>query len=259
MSDEQSPSEKEHEPSQKKLDDARQKGEIPRSADLILAASYSGFLLAAFAFGETGLMKAGEAAKVLLAQSDSLSTLFLSGTGNAVGGLIGGFALALSVFFLLPFLMAVLLVITQRAMVFTPSKLAPKLNRISPLSGFKNKFGRKGLFEFSKSAVKLTLISWLLFEFLRYQTDDILGMMFLSAALSTAIMMKIILYFIGIITLIAAVIGGIDYFWQHAEHQRQNRMSRKEMIDEHKSSEGDPHMKAKRRQKGQEIARVRTH
>ena len=254
MSDEQNPSEKEHEPSQKKLDEARQKGEIPRSADLITAASYAGFLLASFAFGEAGLIRAGEAATVLLGQSDKLSTLFLSGSGTAIGGVMGAFVLALAAFFLAPFFTALLAVIAQRSMIFTPSKLAPKLNRISPISGFKNKFGRKGLFEFAKSAFKLTLISCLLFGFLRYQTDKILGMMFLSPTHSTAMMMKIILHFIGIITLIVTVIGGIDYFWQHAEHKRQNRMSRKEMMDEHKSSEGDPHMKAKRRQKGQEIA-----
>ena len=57
-----------------------------------------------------------------------------------------------------------------------------------------------------------------------------------------------------LVALIAAVIGAIDYLWQRAEHLRRNRMSRKELMDEMKQSEGDPHMKSQRRQRGVEIA-----
>ncbi|QCO55696.1 flagellar biosynthesis protein FlhB [Pseudorhodobacter turbinis] len=254
MSDDQSPSEKEHEPSQKKLDDARKKGEIPRSADLTTAASYAGFLLAGVTVGGASLIKAGEAGAVLLGQSDRLSTMMKNGAGGSIGGIILTFATALSAFFLLPFITAVLMVIAQRAMLFAPSKLVPKLNRISMISGAKNKFGRKGLFEFAKSAAKLFVIGFLLFTFLKYEAEGILRMMYLSPALATAMLMEKVLRFLALIALIAFSIGGIDYFWQRAEHMRSNRMSRKEMMDEHKNSEGDPHMKAKRRQKAQEIA-----
>ncbi|SEN98987.1 flagellar biosynthetic protein FlhB [Pseudorhodobacter antarcticus] len=254
MSEDQSPSEKEHEPSQKKLDDARKKGEIPRSADLITAASYVGFFIAGSLLGGAALLKAGEAAKVLLGQADQLSTQMLAGAGNMTAGILATFALALSAFFLGPFFAAALMVVGQRSMMFTSSKLAPKLNRISPLAGFKNKFGRKGLFEFGKSTAKLLLISILLFAFLRFEAEGILGLIFLSPALSTALLMEKIMRFLALVALIASVIGGIDYFWQRMEHMRSNRMSRKEMEDEHKNSEGDPHMKAKRRQRAQEIA-----
>ncbi len=60
--------------------------------------------------------------------------------------------------------------------------------------------------------------------------------------------------FLFVILIISTVIGGLDYFWQLAEHHRQNRMSRKEMMDEHKEFEGDPHTKAQRRQRGYDIA-----
>lgn len=257
MSDEQDASDKEHEASQKKLDDAREKGEIPRSTDLITAGSYAGFLLAGIAVGSDALNKAGITASVLLGQSDRLSKQLLNGAGNSVSGIIGSFAIALAAFFLAPFVAAVLMIIVQRAMIFTPSKLAPKLSRISPLSGVKNKFGRKGLFEFAKSFVKLTIISCLLFGFLSYQAEDFLRMIYLSPAFSTALLMEKVTRFLALVTLLTFSIGGIDYFWQRAEHLRSNRMSRKEVTDEQKNAEGDPHLKAKRRQKGQEIANNR--
>jgi flagellar biosynthetic protein FlhB len=254
MSEDQSPSEKEHEPSQKKLDDARKKGEIPRSADMVSAASYAGFLLAGATVGGASLIKAGEAAKVLLGQSDQLAAHMMQGSAASTAGILMTFAGALAAFFLIPFATAALTVVAQQAMLFTPSKLAPKLNRISPIAGFGNKFGRKGLFEFAKSAVKLFVISFLLFAFLSYEAEEILRMIYLSPALSSAMLMEKILRFLALVTAIAIVIGTIDYFWQRMEHLRSNRMSRQDMVDEHKGSEGDPHMKAKRRQKAQEIA-----
>ena len=54
--------------------------------------------------------------------------------------------------------------------------------------------------------------------------------------------------------LVSAAIGAVDFMWQKAEHIRKNRMSRKELVDEAKQQEGDPHMKGQRRQRAQEIA-----
>lgn len=254
MSDEESPSDKEHDATQQKLSEARRKGEIARSADLTTAASYLGFVLAIVAFGGTPLIKAGTSAAVLLGQADRLSQSLLSGAGNNVAGLVAAFATALAPFFLLPAIAALAMVALQRALIFTPSRLAPKLSRISPIAGAANKFGRKGLFEFGKSFVKLLVTSGLLLGFLMYQATDFLHMIYLSPALSTAMLLEKSVGFLALVAMIALAIGGIDYFWQRSEHLRANRMSRKEVMDEHKNSEGDPHMKAKRRQKAQEIA-----
>ena len=57
-----------------------------------------------------------------------------------------------------------------------------------------------------------------------------------------------------IVLAIAAVIGVVDFVWQQSEFTRRNRMSRQEIQDEQKDSEGDPHTKQARRQRGQEIA-----
>ncbi|WP_050522148.1 EscU/YscU/HrcU family type III secretion system export apparatus switch protein [Pseudorhodobacter wandonensis] len=254
MSDEQSPSDKEHEATDKKLSDAREKGEIPRSNDLITAGAYLGFLLAGAALGASMLTKSGEAAAAILEQSDRLSAVWTKGAGRSVFTVLATVIGPVAPFFLIPFATATLMILAQRAMIFTPSKLAPKLNRISPISGIKNKLGRKGLFEFFKSFVKLLIISVLLFSFLSHQADDLLRMIYLSPAVSIAMLFEIVIRFLAIIAMLVLAIGGIDYFWQRAEHFRSNKMSRKELMDEHKNAEGDPHTKAKRRQRGQEIA-----
>ena len=246
--------EKEHEPSQKKLDAARERGEIPRSADLGTAAAYGGLLLAAATVGPAALDRAGEAAAVLLGQADRLGPVLLGGGTAAIGGVLAQFGLALAPFFVFPAVAALLVTLAQRALVFTPDKLAPKLSRISPLSNAKNKFGRKGLFEFAKSFVKLAVVALLLGVFLVRHGDEMMMTIYLSPAMSIAVLLREVTGFLLLTLLIAGLIGGGDYLWQRAEHIRTNRMTRKEMLDEHKEAEGDPHMKSKRRQKGYDIA-----
>jgi len=246
--------EKEHEPSQKRLDDAREKGEIARSPDLATAAGYGGLLLAATATGEQSLRAIGAAGAVLIDQSDRLSDLMMAGGAAPFGGLLAAYGWAMLPFFAFPALAALLVILAQNALIFTPDKLLPKLSRISPLQSVKDKFGRSGLFEFGKSAVKLAVIATILGVFLMRRSDAILGTLHLAPALSTVVLLRLLVEFLVLVLIIAAVIGGLDYLWQQQEHLRKNRMSRQDMMDEMKGSEGDPQMKAHRRQRGYDIA-----
>ncbi|MDZ4096329.1 MAG: flagellar type III secretion system protein FlhB [Paracoccaceae bacterium] len=254
MNDEDDSADKEHEPSQRKLEQAREKGEIARSPDLTTAASYAGLILAAVTVGAASLRDAGQAAAVFLDQPDRLSRLYFTAGTAPMGAAISTFAWAFAPFFLVPAFAALLVVVAQRALIFTPDKLQPKLSRISLIEGAKNKFGRSGLFEFAKSLIKLLVFSIILGAFLTARGDEIIGTLYLSPAMATMVLLQLVVKFLFLILMIALVIGGVDYFWQQAEHSRRNRMSRKEMMDEHKESEGDPHTKAQRRQRGVDIA-----
>ena len=135
-----------------------------------------------------------------------------------------------------------------------PDKLKPKLSKISPLSNAKNKFGRSGLFEFAKSFTKLSIYSVILGFFLFSKLTTIVGTMYLNPQMATVVLLELSMQFFGLVCVVMLLIGGVDYMWQYQEHLRKNRMSHKEMMDEFKQNEGDPHMKQKRRQKGYEIA-----
>lgn len=248
-------SDKQFEPTQKKLEDARKKGEIAKSADLTTAAAYGGFLLVSMTLGPAALIGLSTSLTVLLGQSHDLSVEMFAGAGAAFhAGILKEVFWGMAPWFAFPAIMAILALIAQRAILFTPSKIAPKLNRISPLSGIKNKFGRQGLFEFLKSATKLIIYSVILGFFLAAQMDRILGSVRLPPGLILAELGRMVVALTAIVLLVALVLGGIDYLWQSAEHIRKNRMSRKEMMDEHKQAEGDPVMKQQRRQRAQELA-----
>lgn len=255
MSAPEEDAEKSFEASPQKLQKAREKGEVPRSSDLFTAAGYFGLIVACVASGGWVVETLGTALTTLLEQPHALAANFFSGSAAApVGGLLQRLTLGTSPMFGLPLLFVVLTIIGQRALFFTPSKLAPKLSRISLLSNFKNKFGRNGLFEFSKSAAKLFVFSAVLGAFLILRLEDILATMHSDPGLITRHMVQLCLAFFFVIFCVALFIGAIDWTWQYVEHLRQNRMTRQELMDETKDAEGDPHLKNERRQRGQSIA-----
>ena len=255
MSGQDEDSDKTYEATPQKLLEARRKGEVAKSNDLLTAAAYAGLLIALTMSGEDGIRQFGTILMVLIDRSSELSPLFLTGgVSPAMGGLMVSVGLALLPFFALPAIGVVLAVFAQNAWAFAPSKLEPKLSRISPLSNAKNKFGRSGLFEFAKSFTKLCIYSACLGFFISARLPEMLGALQTSPHLALALLARLCLTFLFIVVLISIAIGGIDAVWQHFEHLRKNRMSRKEITDETKNSEGDPHMKQERRQRAMAIS-----
>jgi flagellar biosynthetic protein FlhB len=155
---------------------------------------------------------------------------------------------------MLPFTAALLVTLAQRLFVFAPEKLKPKANRISPISGFKNKFGTKGIVEFLKTVTKMILVATGVYILLRGKKDEILGMVRAEPAEVAQELGKILSSMVLMVMSIALLIALVDFLWQKYHHLQKLRMSHKELQDESKESEGDPHMKGKRRQRAQEIA-----
>jgi flagellar biosynthetic protein FlhB len=246
---------KQYEASQKKLDDAREKGEVPRSTDLTTAAAYGGMLIACIALGGSALIGVAETMMALIDRPERLAAqVFGGGAAPVLGGLAAGVALPLLPFFVIPGVLALACLVATRSFVVAPEKLKPKLNKISPIAQAKNKFGRSGLFEFAKSSTKLTIYGVILGIFLLTRMEDIVATMALSPAMATAELLRMSITFLFLVLALSLTIGGVDFLWQRAEHLRKHRMSHKEMRDEHKQMEGDPHMKQQRRQRAYEIA-----
>lgn len=246
---------KTHEPTQHKLDEARKKGELARSADLTSAVAYLGVLLAGLAAGAASVQRVSDAMMVLLDRPSELSALFFGGRAAApVGGLLAAIGLGLLVWFALPAAGALLGVLAQRAFVVAPSKLACKASRINPVANARNKYGPSGLFEFAKSALKLVIYSVSLGIFLSTRLSDMAGSMHAGPQAIATLMARMLVDFMVLVCIIALAIGAIDYLWQRHDHMRRNRMSHQEVRDEHKKHEGDPHMKQERRTRATRIA-----
>jgi len=246
--------EREHEPSQRRLEQARMRGDVPRSADLISAGVYGGFLAALMATGATAVQQAATAAMVVISQADRLAPMILKSSRAPTGGVISAFAMPFLPLLLMPMVAALLALAAQRGLIFSPEKLMPKLSRISPFTSLGQKFGRDGLFGFAKSFAKLLVVCVLVGFLVPRHANDLVTSMNATPAQSMLLLAQIMTEFLVLALISTLVFGGLDYGWQYLAHRRRNRMSRQEMVDEHKESDGDPHMKAHRRQRGREIA-----
>lgn len=255
MAEEDESGEKSHEPSPRKLEQARKKGEIPRTTDLLTAMSYLGMLAGIVSIGASSVNQFASTLLPLIEQPDRLTDLFFGGNAKPVTGqFISSGMLPIILIFLIPSSFVLLTLVVTRGIVFSGQKLTPKFSRLSPISNAKNKYGRQGLFEFLKSFVKLTIYSVLLTLFVRNQLEQIIGAATTSPAEVVMMLLSMMTQLMFMVALIALVIGGLDAFWQHGEHMRKNRMTLKELRDEMKESEGDPHLKQHRRMKAQELA-----
>lgn len=244
---EASEADKEHDPTPQRLQEARDRGEVASSPDLTAAAGLGGLILALAAFGPGAVERLGNAGMQVLAAPEAQGRAELA--GFAADSLLAALP-----FFLVPAAAALLALVAQQALVVSSDRLEPKLSRISPLAAAKQKFGAEGLTDFIKATVKLILVAGVLFAFLAAQGPEILGAHLLSPGLVAARIGSLILGFLAIALALALALGGIDFLIQRFRHIRRLRMTRQELIDEMKRSEGDPHLKHERRLRGREIA-----
>lgn len=255
MSGQEDDSSKTFDATPQKLLEARKKGDIAKSNDLLTAAAYAGLLVALMVAGTSGLREAGTSLMIMVDQATELAPLFFSDDAKApMAGLMMPVFSGLGPLFALPAVAVILAVFAQRAWVFAPSKLAPKLSRISVLANAKNKFGRDGIFEWFKSFSKLILYSIVLAIFIETRMADMVGAVNTSPHLVLILLSELCVAFLFLTVLISGAIGAVDAIWQHFSHLRKNMMSHKEIMDENKNSEGDPHLKQERRQRAMSIS-----
>jgi flagellar biosynthesis protein FlhB len=253
MADEED-DDKQHDPSERRLTQAREKGDIVRSEDLQTAAAYGGLVLGLLIAGGWAVVSSADAGMSFLAQADRMSEMPEDMILARVAGLAMGMAGPALVIVCGPLLAVLTYLLASGSLTFAVTKLEFKASRISILSNAKQKFGRAGLAEFAKRFAKLLAISILLAMFLNGRMDQVLMSSRLEVRSVSLMLSEHVLGFLQLFLIIALCFGALDYLWQRAEFLRRNRMSRQEMVDEHKETEGDPQVKADRRQRGQEIA-----
>lgn len=254
MSGQDDDTERPHEATAHKLAEARKKGDLPRTADLTAAIAMAAILAMTFLPGGWAPPRIGEIGAFMLADADTVGASLLGDGSGLFAQLLKGTGIAMAPYALVPGVCVIAALIGLRSLVFAPQKLAPKASRVSILSNAKNKFGPSGLMEFAKSTAKLTIYGVILWAFLSARLPRLMATVGQSPGQASAEMMTLLVEFLALIVLIMIAIGGLDYLWQIFDHRRKQRMSHKEMRDEHKESEGDPHMKQQRRQRATEIA-----
>ena len=145
----------------------------------------------------------------------------------------------------------------QVGFLFTTKNLGIKLNRINPIEGFKKIFSPKSLIEFFKSILKIFAVSYVIFSYILSEIKNINKLFDMEL---TAVIVYLGNTTFGIVLRAAGVlafIAVIDYIYQWWDFEKNLKMSKKEVKEEYKQVEGDPHIKSKIKEKQRQMAMTR--
>ena len=137
-------------------------------------------------------------------------------------------------------------------------RLLPDASKMSLASGWSRIFSSKGLFELLKAIVKIALIAWLSWKLILAGEGRIIALSNASPREILSIAGQEVARLVGWVTGILVVLAAVDYAWQRRQHHQSLRMSRSEVKDEARQSEGDPKIKGRLKRAYQELVKKRS-
>ncbi len=240
----------------KKRKDARDKGQIFKSVDLTTAFS----LLVLF-----GILSI--AGKLMVDGLRNMATLYFSAGAPETFDVANIHATFKDVYIrfiviMLPVLAAALVAgivfnFLQVGALFTAKAIQPKASRISMAEGFKRIFSKKTLIDLLKSLVRLAVIVKVAYDEYTLRIQNTPALMYQELDFSIAATWELILGIAFKVAIALAILGPIDYFLQWRQYERDLMMTKQEVKDEYKMTEGNPQIKGRIRQKQRQMSSMR--
>lgn len=251
MSAGESTAEKSEPPTEKKIRDARKKGQVAKSTDV----STTGLLLVVFAFFT--VLKYWYIQRCL----DILTypTLFYEEPFDEVyKTVIIGLFIKL-IILIIPLLslvavMAIFINFIQIGPLLTFEPLKPDLKKLNPIEKLKQLFKKRNLIEFLKSIIKTVFLGYLIYRVVLWAIDPLLKIPFAGLGAIFEILFPIMKIFAINVSIAYVIVAVADFFFQKSQHFTDLKMTKDEVKREFKEMEGDPLIKGERRQLHQELA-----
>jgi flagellar biosynthetic protein FlhB len=247
MADENDSSDKTQDPTQKRLDEAHDRGDVVKSQEINTWFVIAGGTLVLSSFSGSigdGIMMP---LRNLIANSwmihpDGGSLLAL---GQSLGYVVMA---ALGVPFLLLMIAALAGNMVQHRLVWSGESLTPKFSKVSPAAGAKRIFGKQAAANFAKGLFKLIALGAVMTMILWPERLRLESMVRIDPAAILGITTGLTVHLLGAVVAMLAVVALADYLFQYRQWFERQKMSLQEMKEEFKQSEGDPHIKGKIRQ-----------
>jgi len=242
MAEEDDSQEKTEDPSQRKLDKAKEDGQVLSSKEMFVftGIAMGWALISSIPFYGQNMLNIWSDL-FILDHPEMLETLWL----NKVKSIFWSFIL-LILFTGVPMLIVVLLTQTAVGGInFAPKAIAFKGNKLNPIKGLGKIFSIKGLVELGKSLLKVILLFSIGGLFIALYMPQVLPLAQSTLNQSLEVMLWGFQFLLGAMVVALFIIAVIDYFWQRHTHMQSMRMSKKEMKDEMKQTEGSPEVKSK--------------
>lgn len=256
MAEDNDPESQTEDPTQKRLDDALERGDVAKSQEINTWFMMAGGTLVVSTF--SGSVGSGLLTPMrnLLANSWMIKT-----DGKALLALMQQIEFVVLAAVGVPLLMLMLAAIAgnmlQHRLVWSAESLKPKFNKISPGAGFKRIFGKQAAANFLKGIGKLVLLGAVMTMILWPERHRMEAMVRLDPAAMLGATTSMTIHLLGAVVAALAIVAIADYFFQYRSWFQRQKMSLQEIKEEYKQSEGDPHIKGKIRQLRQQRAKKR--
>jgi flagellar biosynthetic protein FlhB len=253
MAEQDSTAEKTEEPTAKRLEKAREDGQVVRSQELSVAMMMIGVAGFMYIFGGALILQLSEvfAAGFIFDRKDIFSDNLLPATFGAQA--LDAMLVAVPIFAL-----AIVLAFGASGLLggfnFSMKAAAPKASKINPLSGLKRIFGTKALVDLTKALVKFGLVAAVLYLVVSSRFEQLIGLGFMDIQPAMRGAGEIIGGGVVLVTLTLIIAAAIDVPYQLYEHSQKMKMTKQEVKDEFKDTEGRPEVKAQIRRKQREMA-----
>lgn len=233
----------------RKLEEARKKGDVAKSPDVASALSLAG---AAAVILMSGGWFATSMAEQLLP--------FIATPHRMMGGLEAGAGVeigAIALWAIAPFMGVVMLAtiiggvggnVAQSGLMFTGEKLKPDWSKVNPMAGFKRIFGPDGLMQFVKTFLKLLAVVVVCWMVLKPHANELANMAAMSPAMILPFARDLAISLMVSALVFLSFTAGVDFLWQKYRFAERMKMTKEELKEDYKQSEGDPHVKAKLKQ-----------
>lgn len=249
-------------PTAKKLNDARKEGQVAKSKEIITAL----MLLALFVVIKFYIGNLGQQMIECFSEFYDLFGKIISNSEygmrmvDATGVVSLGLTTVLNMivpFIALAVVIAILGNALQQKWMVTTKPLQPKLSKISPISGLKRMFNVKQLFEVGKSVAMIAVMSYVIYTTVKDKLEVLYTFYNISLYEALEIVGDIIVD-LGIkISAVFLVIGFVDLIYQRHKFKEDMKMTKQEVKDEFKNTEGDPQVKGQIRRRMQQVSRRR--
>src|SRR3954452_15207437 len=247
MAEEHDPSAKTEDPTQKRLDDAHDRGDVAKSQEVNTWFMIAGATLVLSTFsGSIGngivMPLRNLVANAALIRADGAGLLALAQHLEFM------VIAALGVPLLLLVIAAIAGNMVQHRLVWSGESLKPKLSKISPVAGAKRVFGKQAAANFAKGVFKVAALGAVMTAVLWPERHRLEAMVRFDPAAILGVTTTLILQLLGAVVAMMALVAVADYFFQYRQWFERQKMSLREMKEEFKQSEGDPHVKGRMRQ-----------
>ncbi len=238
-------------PSPRRLQKAREDGQVPVSREFSTLASLGGAALALLMLGPTMATKLSLGLKHLIENSHQMTP------GAAALQAVGLLLLTVIPFLVVPMALGAGITLLQTRFLFNAKAIAPKFSKINPLSKAKQLLGVDNLVEFLKAVGKVGVLGIAIWNVLGTDLSRLKALVGLDAAQVFAESGSEVRRLLLSVLLAFGLLAGADIIWTNLRHYMRLRMNREDLKREAKESEGDPHIKGRRRQLQMQRARQR--